>query len=123
MKIFLLLILTILFLFTACSFSKNTIKKNEKYYQTLFCKEKNGMMEHKLKDKTRVDCLTKKYAIEVDWAKKWAEAVGQSLYYSESTNKKAAIALICSEKDARFIRRVKKIANKFDIKIFIIEKE
>lgn len=123
MKIFLLLILTILFLFSACSFQKKPIKKNEKYYQTIFCKKNNGIMEYRLKDKTRVDCLTKKYAIEVDWARKWAEAIGQSLYYAQSTNKKAAIALIRSEKDVRFIKRVKKISNKFNIKIFIIEKD
>ena len=114
------LIITLLMLsfFTGCS----SVKKNEKYYQTIFCKKMNGIMEYRLKDKTRVDCLTSNFAIEVDWAKKWAEAVGQSLYYAESTNKKAAIALIASHKDERFIKRVKKLALKFDIKLFIIEK-
>lgn len=45
-------------------------KKNEKYYQTIFCEELNGKMEYILKDKSRIDCLTDKYAIEVDWARK-----------------------------------------------------
>ena len=80
-------------------------------------------LQNTLPNKTRVDCLTKEYAIEVDWAKKWAEGVGQSLYYSHMTNKKAAIALITSSKDKRFIKRVEKIANKFNIRIFIIKKE
>lgn len=115
----LLTLLFVLFSFTACS----SVKKNEKYYQTIFCEKLDGVIEYKLKDKTRVDCLTDDYAIEVDWAKKWAEAVGQSLYYSEMTNKKPAIALISSSNDERFIYRVEKLAKKFDIKIFIIKKE
>ncbi len=113
------LIAFILSLLTACS----SVKKNEKYYQTNFCEDLNGKIEYRLKDKTRVDCLTNDFAIEVDWAKKWAEAIGQSLYYSEMTNKKAAIALIASSKDKRFIKRAKRLSEKFDIKIFIIEKE
>lgn len=115
----LLLITFILFSFTACT----SVKKNEKYYQTKFCNELNGVMEYKLSDKTRVDCLTNEYAIEVDWAKKWAEGVGQSLYYSHMTNKKAAIALISSSKNERFIKRVEKISNKFNIRIYIISEE
>ncbi|WP_121628742.1 hypothetical protein [Poseidonibacter antarcticus] len=113
------LILTILVYFTSCS----SVKKNEKYYQAKFCNDLNGVMEYTLVDKTRVDCLTDEYAIEVDWAKKWAQGIGQSLYYSQMTNKKAGIALITSSKDKRFIKRVEKLSNKFDIKIFIIEKE
>lgn len=112
------IIFYILFSFSACS----SAKKNEKYYQTIFCENINGIMEYKLKDKTRVDCLTNEYAIEVDWAKKWAEAVGQSLYYSEITNKKPGIALIVSLDDDRFINRVKTLASKYNIKIFILKK-
>lgn len=110
-----LLLLSIL---TSCS----SVKKNEKYYQTIFCENADGIIEYRLKDKTRVDCLTNEYAIEVDWAKKWAEAVGQSLYYSHMTNRKAGIALISSSDDERFLSRVNILAKKFDIKIFIIER-
>lgn len=53
-----LLILSIL---TGCS----SVKKNEKYYQTIFCEGLDGIIEYRLKDKTRVDCLTNEYAIEV----------------------------------------------------------
>jgi hypothetical protein len=79
-------------------------------------------MEYRLKDKTRIDCLSSEYAIEVDWAKKWAEAIGQSLYYSLMTNKKPAIALIVDSNDERFINRAKLVASKFNIKIFTIIK-
>jgi hypothetical protein len=79
-------------------------------------------MEYRLKDNTRVDCITNKYAIEVDWAKKWAEAIGQSLYYAKMTNKQPAIGLICSKNDNRFKKRVLKIAKKYNIKLFFIKK-
>ncbi|MDQ7083821.1 MAG: hypothetical protein Q9M36_02335 [Sulfurovum sp.] len=69
------LLLLITFFLSSCSDKKedkkNTnVKKNEKYYQTLLCNELDGIIEKVLKDKTRVDCLTSRYAIEVDFSKK-----------------------------------------------------
>ena len=61
-----LYLITILLFSTGCS----ETKKNKKYYQTQLCNKLDGVMEYKLKDNTRVDCLTNKYAIEVDWVKK-----------------------------------------------------
>ena len=46
-----------------------------------------------------VDCLSAEYAIEVDWASKWAEAVGQSLYYADATGRKPEIILLCEESE------------------------
>lgn len=46
----------------------------------------------------RVDCLTEEYAIEFDFASKWAEAIGQSLFYRMMTGKKAGIVLILEER-------------------------
>ena len=97
-------------------------KKNERYYQTILCQHLNGQAEFRLKDKTRVDCLTDEYAIEVDWAKKWAEGIGQSLYYAEMTNKKPAVALIVGKKDQRYLNRLQTISDKLAIKVFIIDK-
>ena len=81
-------------------------------------------MEKRLQDKSRVDCLTDEYAIEVDFMKKWAEGVGQSLYYSEMTNKKAAVGIIVSDNnnDKRQMNRLQLLAKKYDIKIFKIER-
>ena len=42
----------------------------------------------------RIDILNDEYAIEVDFAKKWKEAIGQTLWYSLNTNKKPGIVLI-----------------------------
>lgn len=86
------------------------------------CQELKGKIEYVLADKTRVDCLTNEYAIEVDFAKKWAEAIGQSLYYAQMTGKKPAIGFIVGDGDERYLKRVESVAEKFDIKIIILEK-
>ena len=76
----------------------------EKDYQEVWCKKAGGITEYVLDDGTRVDCLTDEYAIEFDFAPKWAEAVGQSLYYALKTGKKPGIVLILEkEKERRFL--------------------
>jgi hypothetical protein len=79
-------------------------------------------MEYRLFDKTRVDCLTDDYAIEVDFAKKWAESVGQSLYYADVTGKNPGVGLIVGKKDKRYLKRLNRLAKKYDIKVFVIKK-
>jgi hypothetical protein len=82
-------------------------------------------MEQYLLDRTRVDCLTDEYAIEVDFARKWAESVGQSLYYAYMTEKKPAVGIIIddSKRDQRYLLRLERLADKYNIHIFKIEKE
>ncbi|WP_457749967.1 hypothetical protein [Sulfurimonas sp.] len=94
---------------------------HERYYQTILCKNLHGVMEYRLSDRTRVDCLSDNYAIEVDFAKKWAESIGQSLYYAKMTGKKPAVGLIMNRgKDSRYLKRLELIAKEYNIKIFII---
>lgn len=95
----------------------------EKYYQNIWCEKWGGTAEYKLPDKTRVDCLTENYAAEFDFAPKWAEAVGQSLYYSKMTGRKAAIVLII-EKDEDFVyyRRAKLLADDNNIQLWYMKK-
>lgn len=45
----------------------------------------------------RVDILTKQYAIEVEFADKWKNSIGQSLWYGLQTNKTPGIVLIREE--------------------------
>ena len=108
-------------LFSGCGYKKY----KEKYYQTQLCNDLDGVMEQSLLDRTRVDCLTDEYAIEVDFAKKWAESIGQSLYYAEMTGKKPAVGLILrdTKKDARRLHRLQVMADKYQIKIFKIQRE
>ena len=48
-------------------------KQSERYYQEKFAREIGGQVEVVMKDGTRCDILTTTHAIEVDFAKKWAE--------------------------------------------------
>ena len=106
--------------FVGCSHA--TKKYNERHYQTLLCNKLDGKMEYVLKDRTRVDCLTDEYAIEVDFAKKWAEGICQSLYYAHMTGKKPAVGLIMDmKKDKRYLKRLNVITKEYGIKIFVIE--
>lgn len=98
-------------------------KHNEKYYQTKMCTALGGKMEVVLEDKTRIDCLTSEYAIEVDFAKKWAEGIGQSLYYAQMSGKKPAVGLISGAGDEKFINRLESVAKKYNIKVIIINEE
>jgi hypothetical protein len=84
----------------------------EKEYQKQWCAEAGGITEFVLDDGARVDCLTDEYAIEFDFAPKWAEAIGQALYYAEKTGRKPGVVLIL-EGDAdqsRFTDRLKVVA-------------
>lgn len=95
-------------------------KMKEAYYVSQWCTDDFGKPEFVLWDNTRVDCLSKDYAIEFDFADKWAESIGQSLYYAKMTGKKPAVALILTElSDYRYVKRVERLDN--GIKIFLIK--
>lgn len=110
-----------LFLFILLIFSYGSSKKHERYYQEKFCSKLHGRVEYTLQDRTRVDCLTEEYAIEVDFEHKWAEAVGQSLYYSLMTGKKPGILII--KENGRHIPKIFKLCNEYGITLWIIEEE
>jgi hypothetical protein len=60
-----------------------------------------------LPDLTRCDCLTDTHAVEVEFGRKWAEGIGQALYYALQTGHKAGIILILeSEKDYKYWLRL-----------------
>ena len=60
----------------------------ERDYQAQWCAEKGGQAEVVLPDGTRADCLTATHAIEFDFGSKWAEAIGQALFYGLQTGKR-----------------------------------
>ncbi len=53
-----------------------------------------GQSEVTLPDKTRAACITQRYAVEVEFATKWYQAIEQALFYSMQTGKKAGVLLI-----------------------------
>ncbi len=83
------LIVSIIFLFPSLVFVKQ--EHPEKWYQERWCREQGGQIEVVLADKTRCDCVTDTHAIEFDFGSGWAEAIGQSVYYSLQTDKKVGI--------------------------------
>ena len=95
-------------------------KLNEKWYQQRWCDQKDGQVEVRLKDKTRCDCLTDDFAIEVDFAHKWAEAVGQSLHYAKMTDMPAGILLIVeNNKDKKHFNRLENVINYHNLPITV----
>lgn len=79
-----------------------------------------GVAEYVLPDKSRVDILTDTLAIEVDWAKKWPEAIGQAVFYGLVTARTPAILLLLRGKDTEkeYLRRAKQAADKLGISVF-----
>ena len=114
------ILITILIIFLTSSLSSAKRLHLEKWYQDKWCQEQNGKIEFVLSDSTRVDCLTDKNAIEFDFGSKWAEAIGQALYYSARTNKKAGIVLILEDsKDQKYWVRLNTTIDNFNLPIDI----
>ena len=98
----------LLFLFGDCSYS---YQHSESSYQHAWSKLHNGIEEYQNADFTRVDCLTKTYAVEFDFARKWAESIGQALHYSYMTGKKGKVVLILEnpKKEMIYYKRVENL--------------
>lgn len=79
----------------------------EAEYQKAWCDKRGGVIEYELPDKCRVDCLLPDMAVEFDFANKWAECIGQSLYYGKMTNRQPACVLIMErgEKDLKYVKK------------------
>lgn len=95
---------------------------HERDVQRFWCDRHHGEQEHRLTDGTRIDCLTTEYAVEVEYAAKWAEAIGQSLFYARMTDRKPGIVLIMRERgDERFLKRLRKVAGEQGIKVWTVK--
>lgn len=93
----------------------------EAHYQEIAAKKYSGQAEVTMPDGTRCDIVTEAHAIEVDFADKWAEAIGQSLNYSFQLNKKAGILLILEKPDdERHLIRVQSIIKHFKLMIDVL---
>ncbi len=102
-----------------------SIRWLERDYQDEWCSAQPDLIaiEYQLPDKTRVDCLFKDYALEVDWDYKWAESIGQSLYYARMTGRKPAILLILGPRGQRYLRRLKFVTDHYGIRVFTVRKQ
>lgn len=96
-------------------------RQRESYYQERFAEAIKGEQEVVLSDRTRVDIVTNTHVIEVDFAEKWAEAIGQSLHYEGMlANKKAGVLLVMKGKEEeRFLDRLVGVAAKCNIDVWV----
>ena len=94
-------ILFFLFLsITSCISQSKKMSENDwsDYIQKLI----GGQREYSV-ESGRVDLLTEEFSFEVEWANKWKNSIGQSLWYALQTNKKPGIILLIrSEKDYKY---------------------
>ena len=115
-------ILFIAFLTTL--FCHGAEKKNEAHYRDAWAKANGGKVEVRMPDDTRCDVITATHAIEVEFAEKWCEGIGQALWYSFQTNKKAGIVMILrNEKDRKYLIRLRSLiaGKKLDTDVWVIE--
>lgn len=92
---------------------------SEASYQYAWAEKNNAVCEYHNDDGTRVDCLTDTHAIEFDFANKWAESVGQALYYQYKTGKRAKIILILEnpQKEIIYFNRVMALSKIYDFDV------
>jgi hypothetical protein len=94
---------------------------DESYYRGGFADVMFGKTQVTLDDQSRVDIVTDTFAIEVEFAERWSEGIGQSLYYAEKLHKKAGVLLIIEGiKDDKYIKRLMTVALKYDITVWTI---
>jgi len=93
-------------------------KESEAWFQQVWCESLEGKMEVMLDDFTRVDCLTPEYAIEMDFAHKWHEAIGQALHYARKTHKKPGIVLVLKSKsENQYVTQLKATLKHFELPV------
>ena len=106
--------------FCSSTLSKNFPyeKTSEKWYQAIWCSGNNGSQEVLLSNHRRVDCITEDYAVEIEFAQKWHQAVGQALDYGMLTDKKPGIVLILrNTKDHHYLKQLEEIIEHYKLPI------
>jgi len=109
------IVITIVLLFAVPALAAH--RHLEKEYQMAWCNKRGGIQEYRLDDGARVDCLLPEYAVEFDFAPKWAECIGQALYYGKKTDRHPACVLILEgNEDEAFIERLRITATQTGVK-------
>jgi len=89
----------------------------EDAYVIHLSRESGARREVRLWDGTRVDLVGPDWVGEVDFARKWAEGVGQATYYSETTGKHGRLYLIYAPGEERFVYRAIIAGRRADIDV------
>lgn len=111
----------LLLLFVLLLFGASTCPNREIHFKKVFSESINGKLNVPLDYKNTVDIATDTFAIDVEFAPKWATSIGHSLYAATKLNKKAAILLITyKDYDTNYVNILMPIANKYDITVWTI---
>lgn len=90
----------------------------EAEYRDAWCR---GRTEVTLHDGSRVDCLTENYAVEVEFAAKAFEGLGQAIHYARITGTTPAILMIIEKpEDWKQYRRIRRTARQRHVKLWYI---
>ena len=114
---------TLLILTTIILQSKHTLNASE--YDLIgklrLPQKYDATREVRTADGARCDLLSPLYAIEVDYPKKWAEAIGQSLYYGQQFRRTPAIILLTRSRssDQHLVDRCQSVCEAYGILLFV----
>lgn len=112
------IIICIIYIFGSVSGSDAAHLHPESAYRDAWCM---GDTEVRMPNGNRADCVTTNYAVEVEFAKKYHEGVGQALDYAQQTGKLPAILLIIeTEKDWHYYNKLKPLAAEHYIRLWYI---
>ncbi len=66
-------------------------------------------------------CRVPTHAIEVDWSRKWAEGIGQCLFYAEMTGRKPGLLLLIKDpaREWRYLWRAALVCGKHGITFYL----
>lgn len=86
-----------------------------------------AFIEYRLWDRTRVDLLPQEgefaaYAIEIDFARKWQEAISQAGWYAKVTGRQPGVILIVEgelEQEARFVYRCQTVCALYGVRLWV----
>ena len=105
------------------------IKMNENDFVELIQRTEEAFSEYPVEaplwDRSRVDLLGPDMAIEVDWSSKWAEGVGQALYYGVIADRQSGLILLLkdgqSAKNRLYLMRAKAACMAAGVALFIYD--
>jgi len=104
------------------------LSQSERHFAKLIQARLGGELEKVTDDKSRVDLLTSTHAYEIEYARKWKDAIGQSIWYALQTNSRAGIVLIMEcKKDFMYVQKLitalehSNLSSSIDVKVYPID--
>jgi len=97
--------------------NRDAVLPQEAFYQYDWCDSHNGKIDVTLQNGTQADCITSTHAVEVAFANRWAEGLGQSLHYAMFSGKRAAVLLVLGKDETIFQARLQSTINHYGLPV------